>query len=116
MQIFGFTISRTKAAVGSTAGLSSLSTGSGGWWPVIRESFAGAWQRNVEIETESVLSFSAVYSCVTLIASDIGKLRIKLVEQDANRIWQETESTAFSPVLRKPNHYQTRIKFIEQWV
>lgn len=59
---------------------------------------------------------TTVFSCITLIASDIGKLRLKLMEQDANRIWNEVSSPAFSPVLLKPNRYQTRQKFIEQWL
>lgn len=83
---------------------------------MIRESFSGAWQRGIVERPENVLNFHAVYSCVTLIASDIGKLRIKLVEQDSNGIWNETSAPAFSPVLRKPNSYQNRIKFLEQWV
>jgi HK97 family phage portal protein len=63
-----------------------------------------------------VLTHSAVFACVTLIASDIAKLRLRLVEYDDDGIWAETESPAFSPVLRKPNAYQTRVKFIEQWI
>jgi HK97 family phage portal protein len=38
------------------------------------------------------------------------------VEEDEDGIWTETESPAFSPVLRKPNRYQTIVKFIEQWI
>ena len=91
-------------------------SGRGGWWSVIREPFMGAWQRNAEVKMDTVLTYSAVFSCVTLIASDIAKLCLRLVEQDANGIWAEAESPAFSPFLRKPNRYQTRIKFIEQWV
>lgn len=87
-----------------------------GWWPLIRESYAGAFQRNVEVKHESVLSFHAVFACQTLIASDIAKLRIMLVEQDANGIWNETKRAAYSPVLRKPNGYQNRIQFFESWV
>ncbi|WP_367272893.1 phage portal protein [Devosia sp.] len=87
-----------------------------GWWPLIRESFAGAWQQNVEVKVESVLSFHAVFACQTLIASDIAKLRIKLVEMDANGIWNEVKKAAYSPVLRKPNGYQNRIQFFESWV
>ena len=92
-----------------------------GWhrWTTGRiwESFTGAWQRNIEIEChENVLKFSAVYACVGLISDDISKLRIKLVEQDRNGIWTETTSGAFSPVLRKPNRYQTRIQFLSQWI
>ena len=90
--------------------------GRGGWWPLVRESYAGAWQQNVTVTAETVLAHAAVYACVTLIASDIGKLRVKLVAQDSDEIWQEIENTAHSPVLRKPNRYQTRIKFYEQWI
>lgn len=86
------------------------------WWPIVRESFSGAWQRNIEVRTDTVLTYSAVYSCITLIASDIAKLRLRLVQQDNDGIWSETESPSFSPVLRKPNRFQTRIKFFEQWI
>ena len=90
--------------------------GGGGWWPIVRESYPGAWQQNVTATAETVLAHAAVYACITLIASDIGKLRIRLVEQDDDGIWQETENTAHTPVLRKPNRYQNRIKFYEQWI
>jgi HK97 family phage portal protein len=83
----------------------------------VGESFAGAWQRNVELEnSQNILKFSAVYSCVSLIANDIAKLRIKLVQGTNNGTWTETVNPAFSPVLRKPNRYQTRIQFLSQWV
>jgi HK97 family phage portal protein len=88
----------------------------GGWWPLIRESYAGAWQQNIEITAQTVLTYAALYACVTLISSDIGKLRIKLIARDADGIWTETDNPAWSPVLRKPNHYQNRIKFLEQWI
>lgn len=87
----------------------------GGWYPVIKESFPGAWQRNVTVDQNSVLAFHAVFSCMTLIASDISKLRVKLVQQ-ADKVWQETTNSAYSPVLRKPNGFQTRIQFFESWV
>ncbi len=89
----------------------------GGWWPLIRESYGGAWQANVEVALEDALAYSTVFRCVSLIASDIAKMRLKLVEQNtATGIWSETTSPAFSPVLRKPNHYQTRIQFIQNWM
>lgn len=83
-----------------------------GWWPVLRHL---NFQTDVEVNRDSVLAQSTVFACMTLIAGDIGKLRIKLVEQSRG-IWQEITSPAFSPVLRKPNRFQTRQKFIEQWV
>jgi HK97 family phage portal protein len=70
----------------------------------------------MEVRVESVLTYHAVYACVALIASDISKLGLRLVERDADGVWTETESPAFSPVLRKQNRYQNRIKFIEQWI
>lgn len=88
----------------------------GGWWPIIRESYTGAWQKNDEIKVDTALSFHAVYACVTLIAADIGKLRIKLVEQDGDGLWQEVSSPAFSPVLRKPNRFQNYIQMKEYWI
>lgn len=87
-----------------------------GWYPLIREPFTGAWQRNQELRGETLLTFHAVYSCVTLIASDVAKCRPKLMQQGDNSIWSETEAAAFSPVLRKPNNYQNRIQFFESWM
>lgn len=83
----------------------------------ILESFTGAWQRNVVIESQdSLLRNSAVYACVTGISSDIAKMRIKLCENKGG-IWTElTENMPWLTVLRKPNHYQTRIQFLECWI
>jgi HK97 family phage portal protein len=112
VRIFGLTIIRNKAVPDA----SPVGPGSGGWWSLIREPFAGAWQRNIDVKLENVLTYSAVFACVTLIANDISKLRLRLVQQDDDGIWRETESSAFSPVLRRPNRYQNRIQFISQWV
>lgn len=86
------------------------------WWPVIREPYTGAWQRNIELRAESIVTYFAVYACVSLISTDVGKLRLRLMQQDDAGLWREATSPSFSPVLRKPNHYQTRGKFIEQWI
>lgn len=87
------------------------------WWGVIREPFAGAWQKNIECETQqNILAFSAVYACISLIAGDIAKLRMRLMELTASGVWQEVTQSPFLPVLRKPNRYQTRIQFLHQWV
>jgi HK97 family phage portal protein len=88
----------------------------GGWWPFVREPFIGAWQRNAEIRTDSVLAHHAVYSCITRISQDIGKLRPKLVELDSDGIWTETTSPAFSGVLSQPNRFQNYIQFQEWWI
>jgi HK97 family phage portal protein len=74
------------------------------------------WQTNTRIDnTQDVLSFSPVYACVSLISGDIAKLRL-LLEKRIGAIWEEFENSAYSPVLRKPNRYQTRYQFIEQWI
>ncbi len=87
----------------------------GGWIGVVREAFAGAWQKNIEVNQDTVLAFSAVFACITLIASDIAKLRLKLVQLTDDRIWEETTSPSFSPVIKRPNHFQNRIQFFETW-
>lgn len=87
-----------------------------GWWPRVLEPYAGAWQRNDEWTVDSVASYFAVYSCITLIAGDTGKLRPRLMVLDSNGINTETASAAFSPVLRRPNRFQNHIQFFEYWV
>lgn len=113
MRIFGFDISLQKSQTRT-----AVDTRGGGWFSVLRESFAGAFQSNVTVDTQrDVLSFSAVFSCVTIIASDIAKLCINLKIEDENGICSNApKSSPFWKVLRKPNKYQNRIKFIEQWI
>lgn len=113
MRLFGFNISRVKAVEKALS--PAAQSGRGWWWPIL-ESYPGAWQQNVEIKFDSVLSNHADFACRTLIASDIAKLRIKLVAKDSDGIWSETSNPAYSPVLRKPNDWQTRIQFMESWV
>lgn len=115
MTVFGLSITRQKAGPPPGTVFSTPSAGRGGWFRVL-EPFTGAWQRNIEQTPETLLAFHAVYACVTLIASDIAKLRIKLVEQDRDGIWNETTNSAYSPVLRRPNAYQDRIQFITHWM
>lgn len=93
-----------------------VSYGGRGWYPIIRESYTGAWQQGITLDQGTVLSNVAVFRCMSLLSSDVAKLRIKLVRQDANGLWSETENAAFSPVLRKPNGYQNRIQFLESWM
>lgn len=85
----------------------------GGWWPLIRESFTGAWQTNVTIDQNRVATNWAVFSCVTLIAADIAKMPARVMRQASNGIWQ---ATFFRPVLRQPNHFQTWGDFIKSWL
>lgn len=111
---FGLTITRQKAVPPASA--TAVAENRGGWYNLIRESFTGAWQQNITVDYNSVLSYNAVYACITLIASDISKLCVELVQEDDDGIWTETDSPAYSPVLRKPNRYQNRIQFWEGWI
>jgi HK97 family phage portal protein len=86
-------------------------------WGIITEAFGGMWQSHLRIDnTQSLLGFSAVFACISLISGDVAKLRITLQRRREDGVWEEFESPAFSPVLRKPNRYQTRLQFIEQWL
>lgn len=109
MRLFGLNLS-FKRAPSSPPG-----TGMGGWWPMIKEAYSGAWQKNDTWTNDTVLAHYAVYACVTLIANDIGKLRQRLMKLDDNGIWKETTSPSFSPVLKKPNSYQNHVQFKQWW-
>lgn len=112
MRIFGFDISRVKAAVPVTA----WPLPSNSWLGAILEARSGNWQRGIVVDNQEVRKQSTVWACQTLIASDIGKLGVGVIEKQADGIWESAENSAYSPVLRKPNHYQNRIKFFEQWM
>lgn len=107
MKIFGLQITRQNKALNQVPGR--------GGWSSILESFPGAWQRNIEINNDSVLAYSTVYACLTLISGDIAKMGLKLQRRDANGIWTETSDPRYSPLLAKPNRIQNRIQFYQFW-
>lgn len=118
VSVFRRVLALTRAVVAVVKAIPQLSSvdNRGGWWPVIRESFAGAWQQNITVDTTTVLSFHALYACLALISGDISKLRVRVVTLDGDGIWVEKDNPSYSPVLRKPNHFQTRIQFFMCWV
>lgn len=92
--------------------------GGRGWWSLFNNMVAshlGFQTDSPVINNDQVVRQPTVFACLTLIANDIGKLRPKLMEQ-VQRIWSEITSPAFSPVLRKPNRWQTWQQFVTQWV
>lgn len=107
MNIMGFNITRSKALARPD---------DRGSWRTIYESYAGAFQQNVEVNVDTVLAHSTVYTCMTRISSDVAKLRLRLVQQSQDGIWDEVESPVFSSVLRRPNPFQNRIQFFQHWV
>lgn len=87
-------------------------TGSrGGPWKDI-ETHTGHWQMSGRgfDSPVSPMQFSAVYSCVSIIADDISKLPLQIWQKN-ERGKTEVTNTAVYRVLMKPNHYQTRIDF-----
>ena len=89
-------ITRAKAfppgATASQPGNSWL-RGSGGWWPIVREPFTGAWHQHGAPPGKR-LDYSAVYACVTLTASDIAKIGLKR-QEDGDGIFTESIARRF---------------------
>lgn len=106
MQIFGLNITRQKSLqpVDQAPGI----------WRTIFEPFAGAWQQNKSESQATLVSYPTLYACLNRIAGDIGKLPF-VIRKRAGSTWNDIESPAFSPVLRKPNNYQTAQQFRESW-
>lgn len=108
MRIFGFNITREKAAKPVTD-----------WrrgWRVIHEPYTGAWQKNDELNRGDLTCYPALFACLSLISEDIGTMPFVLKEQGADGIWRPVSNPAYDPVLRKPNGFQTDQQFREQWV
>lgn len=110
MRIFGLEIKRQSKSYMAPA------DNRGGWWPWVKEPYSGAWQQNDEWKIDSVLAYPPVYACVTLIASDIAKLRPMIVEKGSDGIWSERESNQYARLMYKPNNYQNHIQFFEWWL
>lgn len=88
----------------------------GGWFPWrVLEPFTGAWQKNIEWKRKDVISHFAIFSCISLIASDISKLWIHYLKEDSDGIWNKSPFGKYA-VINKPNHYQNRIQFFESWI
>jgi HK97 family phage portal protein len=89
------------------------------WTPIfsfIREPFSGAWQRNVEGFNYDNTSYYAVFSCITLIASDISKMMPTVQKKDSNGIWKDAKNQNLNGLLSKPNSFQNSIQFFETWL
>ena len=114
MKVLGVRVPFTRQPAQQQKALEPVGSRGSGWYRIL-ESFSGAWQQNVEVNFDSVLSNHADFACRTLIASDIAKMRVKLVQRDQYRIWTEVDNFGYQ-VLIKPNRYQTRIQFLESWV
>ena len=94
----------------------ALHTINSGAWSRVLEPFAGAWQRNIEVRLDSVLAYPAIFSCISLISSDIAKMPMSVKRRQSNGIWVKVRNPILSPLLDKPNFYQTPMQFFELWM
>lgn len=84
----------------------------------IRESFPGAWQRNIVIEgSSSLMTYAPIFAASTRIANDIAKLRPMLMaETDEPEVSERvSRGSPYWQVLKKPNPNQTWVQFAKQW-
>lgn len=110
MKLFGLQITRSR----EEKALSTVSDYGSGWRRIL-EPFAGAWQMNVEEKRGDLVTYPTLYACIDRIASDIGKLPFTLRQINENGISVRVAKSAYDPVLRKPNSYQTAAQFRECW-
>lgn len=82
----------------------------------VRDWYAGAWQNGDYTSNDAVSSNFSVYSCVSLIANDIGKCPLKFQKIDQNDIWLPSKNQQITDLLRKPNNYQTGAQFVQWWI
>jgi len=115
MKILGFDLTRNKADSANIEKAAQLVDTRGGFFDFIRDSFTGAWQKNVVVDRQSVLAYFAVFSCMSLISADMGKLRPKLMKNKGG-IPTEFFDDPITKILKKPNKYQNWQKFAEQYV
>lgn len=85
-------------------------------WRRILEPFAGAWQKNVSETHGNLICYPTLYACVNRLTTDAGKLPFQLKGEGADGIWITVQNPAYSPVLRKPNGFQTAQQFRESWI
>jgi HK97 family phage portal protein len=117
VNLFGFEIVR-KAAI-APRNLSAVDDAR--QWSTIWDSGGShhpqAFQCDVDCDPHTAQTNWAVFACQTLIAGDMGKMRIMLGEVGAEtKVFTETTSAAFSPVLRKPNAFQIWPQFMRYWM
>lgn len=93
-----------------------------------RETFAGEWQSSSRAAAgtytkRSPLAHSAVFTCISNITSDISKLPIRVMRPrepssfggDSPVGMEFHKNHPLNAVLRKPNHYQTSLQFLQHY-
>lgn len=89
-----------------------------GYGNVIEEPFAGAWQSNISLKPDNALQNYALFSCVTMIANDIGLMEPELRRESDTGPWVLDKSRVYKKIrklLEYPNSYQTSQQFLSEW-
>ncbi|MCT8090713.1 phage portal protein [Acinetobacter sp. C_4_1] len=94
--------------------LSSVNSG-GGWTSLFGGGFHANFQNDVQYSKEDLAAHPAVFSCVSLISQDIGKMGIMLKKKQGN-ILVDVPIPKELNILKKPNHYQNWQQFLEFWM
>lgn len=123
MRLFGFDIARQRSepkselAVAQKTLTLSPAIDNHGSWVTILDRPPGAFQKDLHVDPWRVQRNWTIFACQTLIAGDMGKLPVRLMQENKQTgIYERVESAAFSPVLSKPNPFQTWQKFVESWI
>ena len=87
----------------------------GRWWSLIHDVFPGGWQRNQDVTENDKSCHFAVFACMSLVAGDISKLRLRVMKDD-NGVPVEHKSSPYASLISRPNSYQNRIQFVESWL
>jgi HK97 family phage portal protein len=114
MRLFGLELSIGRKSAGD---VSHWVEEAGGWWPVIREGYAGAWQQNITIRRETLYAYTPLFACIQRITTDIGKMPIRLMQKNG-KIWvvATDKTSTYYKVIKKPNDYQNQSQFLVQWM
>ncbi|MGS9083246.1 phage portal protein, partial [Salmonella enterica subsp. enterica serovar Infantis] len=62
------------------------------------------------------LSYYAVFSCISLIASDIAKMPPRLMKQDSNGVRRDIKTGKIAALYSRPNAFQNRIQCFVHWL
>ena len=117
-----YSVAKGYALPGSDGG----NVGYGGWLGgsgghgVPHEPFTGAWQRNMDNAAAagpSLLANSAIYTCTTIISSDIAVLPVRLLRVDEDSdIRIPHVRHPYWALMQRPNSFQTSLQFIQQYL
>lgn len=92
-------------------------SGRGSWTTIVDTTTGFDFQIDATLNKQSILKQATVFRCIAQIAGDVSKLALRLMEYNQDwRMWQEApDNPAYTPVIRRPNHFQLRHEFLAHW-